>query len=59
MMMMMISSPKWKMKYVQSNTSATTPDPQIKTTETHDNAQTVDDSKLRHYPEGKENLLNT
>ena len=39
-----------QMKYVQNNTSATTPDPQIKTTETQDNAQTDEDSKLRHYP---------
>ena len=37
-------------KYVQNNTSATTSDPQIKTTETQDNAQTEEDSKLRHYP---------
>ena len=37
-------------KYVQNNTSATTSDPQIKTTETQDNAQTKEDSKLRHYP---------
>ena len=37
-------------KYVQNNTSATTPDPQIKTTETQENAQTEEDSKLRHYP---------
>ena len=37
-------------KYVQNNTSATTPDPQIKTTETQDNAQTEEDNKLRHYP---------
>ena len=37
-------------KYVQNNQSATTPDPQIKTTETPDNAQTEEDSKLRHYP---------
>ena len=35
-------------KYVRNNTSATTPDPQIKTTETQDNAQTEEDSKLRH-----------
>ena len=35
-------------KYVQNNTSATTLDPQIKTTETQDNAQTMEDSKLRH-----------
>ena len=40
-------------KYVQNNTSATTPDPQIKTTETKDNAQTEEDSKLRHYPRRK------
>ena len=40
-------------KYVQNNTSATTPDPQIKTTETQDNAQTEEDSKLRHYPRRK------
>ena len=37
-------------KYVQNNASATTPGPQIKTTETQDNAQTEEDSKLRHYP---------
>ena len=37
-------------KYVQNNPSATTPDPQIKTTETQDNAQTEEDSKLQHYP---------
>ena len=37
-------------KYAQTNTSATTPDPQIKTTETQDNAQSEEDSKLRHYP---------
>ena len=36
--------------YVQNNTSATTPVPQIKTTETPDNAQTEEDSKLRHDP---------
>ena len=36
-------------RYVQNNTSATTPDPQIKTTETLDIAQTEEDSKLRHY----------
>ena len=47
-MMMMITSPQ--RKYVQNNTSATTPDPPIKTTETQDNAQTEEDSKLRHYP---------
>ena len=29
--------------YVQNNTSATTSDPQIKTTETQDNAQTEED----------------
>ena len=33
-------------KYVQNNTSAITPDQQIKTTETQDNAQTEEDSKL-------------
>ena len=33
-------------KCVQNNTSATTPDPQIKITETQDNAQTEEDSKL-------------
>ena len=37
-------------EYIQNNTSAITLDPQIKTTETQDNAQTVEDSKLRHYP---------
>ena len=37
-------------KNVQNKTSAKTPDPQIKTTETQDNAQTEEDSKLRHYP---------
>ena len=37
-------------KYVQNSTSATTPDLQTKTTETQDNAQTEEDSKLRHYP---------
>ena len=37
-------------KYVQNNTSATTPDLQIKTTETQDNAYTEEDIKLRHYP---------
>ena len=37
-------------KYVQNNTSATTPDPQIKTTETQDNAHTEEDSKLQHNP---------
>ena len=37
-------------KYVQNNTPATTPNPQIKTTETQDNAQTEEDSKLQHYP---------
>ena len=42
-----------KKKYVQNNTSATTPDPQIKTTETQYNAQTEEDSKLRHYPRRK------
>ena len=36
--------------YVQNNTSARTSDPQIKTTETQDNAQTEEDSKLPHYP---------
>ena len=36
-------------KYVQNNTS----DPQIKTTETQDNAQTEEDCKLRHYPRGE------
>ena len=41
----MITSPKG-----QNNASATTPDPQIKTTETQDNAQTEEDSKPRHYP---------
>ena len=35
-------------KYVQNNTSATTPDTQFKTTETQGNAQTEEDSKLRH-----------
>ena len=40
-------------KYVQNNTSATTLDPQIKTTETQDNAHTEEDSKLRHYPRKK------
>ena len=37
-------------KYAQNNTSATSPEPQIKTTETQDNAQTKKDSKLRYYP---------
>ena len=37
-------------KYVQNKTSATTTDPQIKTIETQDNAQTEEDSKLRCYP---------
>ena len=46
-------------KYVQNNTSATTPDPQIKTTEIQDNAQTKEDSKLRHYLRRERNLLNT
>ena len=47
-------------KYVQNNTSATTPDPQIKTTETQDNTQTEEESKLRHYPrsERKPGYLN-
>ena len=48
MMMMMITSPQ--KKYVQNNTSATTPDPQIKTKETQDNTQTEEDCKLQHYP---------
>ena len=39
--------------YVLNNASATTPDPQIKTTETQDDAQTEEDSKLRHYPRRK------
>ena len=37
-------------KYVQNSASATTPDPQIKTTKTQDNSQTEEDSKLRHFP---------
>ena len=45
-------------KYVQNNTPATTPNPQIKTTEIQDNAQTEEDS-FNITPEGKENLLNT
>ena len=48
-----------QMKYVQNNTSDTPPDSQIKTTETQDNAQTEEDSKRQHYPERKENFLNT
>ena len=48
MMMVIITSPQ--KKYVENKTSATTPDPQIKITETQDNAQTEEDSKLRHYP---------
>ena len=36
--------------YVKNNTSATTTDQQIKTTETQDNAQTEEDYKLRHCP---------
>ena len=46
-------------KYVQNNASATTPDPQIKTTETQDNAQTKEDSQLRHYPQKGKKIPNT
>ena len=40
-------------KYVQNKTSATTPDPQIKTTETQDNAQTEEALTLSKRYKGK------